>query len=253
MRMRELKATLLVSVAAAALVGCLRPSDGTRVPKSTLVIGIDVSGSFNAQYDDAITFAARYLYGHLNGYGDLRVPSAVFVGAIGGGKPGEAKSFQPVHAFRGKTPEEIEASIRELYPSEDSFTDFNVFFDRVATLVKRQNLILAPLNIVMFSDGVHDLRGNTSEDASPYEQIDLGPLEYLSRNVTVRLLYPSPTVAVDWERRVKRQRVRVWTVDAPVMLGWHDQVADEVPYEMQDDLWKWVTDNVNFRVRSRRL
>ncbi len=105
----------------------------------------------------------------------------------------------------------------------------------------------------MFSDGVHDLRGNTSEDTSPYEQIDLGPLEYLSRNVTVRLLYPSPTVAVDWERRVKRQRVRVWTVDAPVMLGWHDQVVDEVPDEMQDDLWKWVTDNVNFRVRSRRL
>jgi len=253
MRMRQLNATLIVSVAAATLVGCLQQSDGTRVPKSTLVIGIDVSGSFHTHYDDAITFAARYLHGHLNGYGDLRVPSSVFVGAIGGGRPGEAKSFQPVHAFRGKTPEEIETYLRELYPSEDSFTDFNVFFDRVATLVKRQNLILAPLNIVMFSDGVHDLRGNASEDTNSYQQIDLGPLEYLSRNVTVRLLYPSPTVAVDWERRVKRRRVRVWTVDALVMLGWHDQVVDDVPYEMQADLWKWVTDNVNFRVRSRRL
>ena len=253
MRMRQLRAMLIATVVAAAFVGCLRPSDGARVARSTLVIGIDVSGSFNTHYDDAIIFAARYLHGHLNGYGDLRVPTSVFVGAIGGGRPGEAKSFQPVHAFKGKTPEEIESYLRELFPSEDSFTDFNVFFDRVATLVKRQNLILAPLNIVMFSDGVHDLRGNTSADTSPYEQIDVGPLEYLSRNVTIRLLYPSPTVAVDWERRVKRQRVRVWTVDAPVMLGWHDQVVDEVPIEMQDDLWKWVTDNVNFRVRSRRL
>jgi len=253
MSLRQLKRALVGVVTAVAIVGCLRPSDGTRVPKSTLVIGIDVSGSFSTNYDDAISFAARYLHGHLNGYGDLRVPSSVFVGAIGGGRPGEAKSFQPVHAFQGKTPDEIETSLRELHPSEDSFTDFNVFFDRVATLVKRQNLILAPLNIVMFSDGVHDLRGIANGDSSLYEQIDLGPLEYLSRNVTVRLLYASPTVAVDWERRVKRQRVRVWTVDAPVMLGWHDQVLDEVPYEMQGDFWKWVTDNVNFRVRSRRL
>ena len=184
---------------------------------------------------------------------DLRVPSSVFVGAIGGGKPGEAKSFQPVHAFQGKSPEQIEAFLRQLYPAEDSYTDFNVFFDRVATLVKRQNLILAPLNIVMFSDGVHDLRGNTKPDESPYEQIDLGPLEYLSRNVTIRLLYPSPTVAVDWERRVTRRRVRVWTVDAPVMLGWHDQMVDGLPEAQQIDLWKWVSDNVNFRVRSRRL
>ncbi len=250
---RRLRASLVTAVAAIAVVGCLRPSDGSRVAKSTLVIGIDVSGSFRGHYDDAITFAARYLYGHLHGYGDLRVPSSVFVGSIGGGRPGEAKSFQPVHAFQGKSPDEIEAYLRELYPHEDSFTDFNVFFDRVSTLVKRQNLILAPLNIVMFSDGVHDLKGNTTGEESPYEQIDLGPLEYLSRNVTVRLLYAAPTVAVDWERRVKRQRVRVWTVDAPVMLGWRDQVSDGVSHEMQDDFWKWVEDNVNFRVRSRRL
>ena len=253
MKMRRGAVALIAAAAALPLVGCLRPADGNHVPRSTLVVGIDVSGSFYRHYDDAVTFAAHYIHGHLNGYGDLRVPSSVFVGAIGGGQPGEAKSFQPVHAFKGKSPEQIEAFLRQLYPAEDSFTDFNVFFDRVATLVKRQNLILAPLNIVMFSDGVHDLRGNTKPDESPYEQIDLGPLEYLSRNVTVRLLYPSPTVAVDWERRVTRQRVRVWTVDAPVMLGWHDQMVDGLPEAQQIDLWNWVSDNVNFRVRSRRL
>ncbi len=252
MRMRQGTA-VLIAAAALPLLGCMRPSDGNHVPRSTLVVGIDVSGSFYEHYDDAITFAAHYIHGHLNGYGDLRVPSSVFVGAIGGGQPGEAKSFQPVHAFQGKSPEQIEAFLRQLYPAEDSFTDFNVFFDRVATLVKRQNLILAPLNIVMFSDGVHDLRGDIKPDESPYEQIDLGPLEYLSRNVTIRLLYASPTVAVDWERRVTRRRVRVWTVDAPVMLGWHEQVVDGLPEAQQIDLWKWVSDNVNFRVRSRRL
>jgi len=253
MSMRHHSVTLIAAAGVVALLGCMQPADGTHVRRSTLVVGIDVSGSFNTHYDDAITFAARYIHGHLNGYGDLRVPSSVFVGAIGGGQPDEAKSFQPIHAFQGKSPEQIEAYLRQLHPAEDSFTDFNVFFDRVATLVKRQNLILAPLNIVMFSDGVHDLRGNTKADESPYEQIDLGPLEYLSRNVTVRLLYASPTVAVDWERRVKRKRVRVWTVDAPVMLGWHDQVDDAIPFAQQDHLWKWVADNVNFRVRSRRL
>jgi len=249
----RLRSVLGAVAIALAQAGCMRPADGARVPRSTLVVGIDVSGSFRDHYDDAITFAARYIYGHLNGYGGLRVPSSVFVGSIGGGQPGEAKSFQPVHAFRGKSPEEIEAFLRQLYPAEDSFTDFNVFFDRVATLVKRQGLILAPLNIVMFSDGVPDLRGAAKADESPYEQIDVGPLEYLSRNVTVRLLYATPTVAVDWERRVKRRRVRVWTVDAPVMIGWHDQVDAAMPFAQQSDLWQWVSDNVDFRVRSRRL
>lgn len=252
MRVQGIKASAIAIGTAVAVTACA-PADGSRVPKSTLVVGIDVSGSFREHYDDAVAFAGRYIHAHLNGYGELRVPTSVFVGAIGGGRPGEAKSFQPIHAFQGKSPEEIEAQLRELYPSEDSFTDFNVFFDRVATLVKRQNLILAPLNVVMFSDGVHDLQGNTTGDESPYEQIDVTPLEYLSRNVTVRLLYASPNVAVDWERRVERGRVRLWTVDAPVMAGWHDQIDADVPPELQESLWQWVEDNVDFRVRSRRL
>ncbi len=242
------------TIVAAGLLGCL-PEETTRTARSTLVIGVDVSGSFRGHYNDAIDFAAHYLYGHLNGLGDLKVPSAVFVGSVGGDQPGQAKSFQPIHAFQGKSVEQIAAQLRGLFPPEDSFTDFNVFFDRVATLVKRQGLILAPLDIVVLTDGVQDVTGTTTADARAdvYEKINVTPLEFLSRSVTVRLLYPSPTVAVNWERRVDRGRVRMWTVDAPVMAGWREQVEAQTPPEAQQDLWKWVVDNVDFRVRSRRL
>jgi hypothetical protein len=236
---------------AATLAACTPVEDASRRPRSTLVIGIDVSGSFETtgNYDDAIEFASHYLYGHLNGLGELSVPSAVFVGSVGGERPGETKSFQPVHAFQGKSPEEIAVVLRELFPSQDGFTDFNAFFDRVATLVKRQGLILAPLNIVVLSDGIPDLTARDTEDGSLYSAIDLGPLEYLSRSVTVRLLYATPTVSVSWERDVDRRRVRMWTVDHDVMGGWREQMESDVG----DDLWKWVKDNVDFRVRSRVL
>lgn len=245
----------VAAVLALSLSGaCSLPQERTGAPRSTLVIGIDVSGSFRAHYDDAIDFAAHYLFGHLNGLGQLRVPSAVFVGSVGGDRPGQAKSFQPVHAFQGKKVDEIAAQLRGLFPAEDSFTDFNAFFDRVATLVKRQGLILAPLDVVILSDGVPDVSGDVDPaGANVYAQIKLTPLEYLSRSVTVRLLYPSPTVAVNWERKIDRGRVRMWTVDAPVMVGWREQLEANADVEKQHDLWKWVGDNVDFRVRSRRL
>ncbi len=221
---------------AVGLLACMTPSERPGAPRSTLVIGVDVSGSFRREYDDAIDFTAHYLYGHLNGLGDLTMPSAVFVGSVGGERLGETKSFQPIHSFQGKSVDELSTYLRELFPAEDAFTDFNMFFDRVATHVKRRNLTLAPLNIVILSAA-----------------IDLNTLEYLSRSVTVRLLYPSPSVAQDWERRVPRRRVRMWTVDAPVMHGWREQIITGIPVEEQDGLWRWVKDNVDFRVRSRRL
>jgi len=246
------RASRIWVAAAACALACVPSPENPRVPKSTLVIGVDVSGSFRRHYDDAIEFTSHYLYGHLNGLGELRVPTAVFVGSVGGGTPGEAKSFQPVHMFEGKNVEEIEQTLRDLFPAEDSYTDFNSFFDRVATLVKRQGLVLSPINMVILSDGVPDATVGAG-GGDRFEQIDLSPLEYLSRNVTVRLLYADPTTSVDWERRVKRQRVRMWTVDAPVMLGWRDQLIPNDDLEIQDDLWRWMQDNIDFRVRSRRL
>ncbi|HMH86918.1 MAG TPA: hypothetical protein VK529_13290, partial [Gemmatimonadaceae bacterium] len=74
---------LIVSCASAALVlsavvACAPPADGARVARSTLVIGIDVSGSFRgkAHYESAIDFTANYLYAHLHGLGGLKQPTA---------------------------------------------------------------------------------------------------------------------------------------------------------------------------------
>jgi hypothetical protein len=249
------RSTLLL-VGALAVVASCAPAEGTRQARSTLVIGIDVSGSFRARghYDDAIDFAAHYLYGHLNGLGELRVPSAVFVGSVGGARVGEPKSFQPMHAFRGKSVDEIAAQLRAYFPPEDAYTDFNAFFGRVATLVKRQGLVLAPLDVVVFSDGIPDQTRRSSTDTTDaYAMIDVSPLEYLSRSVTVRLLYGSPTASVAWERQIERQRVRMWTVDDQVMAGWREQAGRGEGTQLQDDLWRWIGDNVDFRVRSRRL
>lgn len=243
------------AIIVAILGACTPVEDSPRRARSTLVLGIDVSGSFEAtgNYNDAIEFASHYLYGHLNGLGELAVPSAVFVGSVGGENPGETKSFQPIHAFQRKSPEEIATVLREQFPSRDGFTDFNAFFDRVATLVKRQGLILAPLNIVLLSDGIQDLTAS-SDTESRFATIDLGPLEYLSRSVTVRLLYATPTVSVAWEREIDRRRVRMWTVDHEVMGGWHEQLESDINGGgTEDNLWKWMQDNIDFRVRTRVL
>ncbi|GAC1454025.1 MAG: hypothetical protein PVSMB1_02880 [Gemmatimonadaceae bacterium] len=239
---------LAAAILAMLLFACAPNPQSERVAKSTLVVGIDVSGSFRSggRYDSAIDFAANYLYAHIHGLGGLRVPTALFVGTVGGDVPGETKSFQPIHTFQGMTVREIATFLRREYPSRDGLTDFNPFFSRVATLIQRQGLVLAPLNVVILSDGVPDAPGI----AGRYDRIDVSPLEYLSRSVTVRVLFPSPTIAVDWEHKVKRHRVRMWTVDNEVMATWRKQYAPDASPEGQGALWKWISDNVDFRVRT---
>ena len=286
-------------------VSCAPAPEAELVPRSTLFIGVDVSGSFqqDARYDDAMGFAAHYIHAHLGGLGDLERPRALFVGAIGGEKPGEPQSFHPIHDFEGKSVEQIEADLRTWFPSDDNFTDFTAFFQRAATLVKRQNLALAPVTLVLFTDGIPDVGPGAPalDDPARYAKIDMDALEYLARNVTVRVLYPDPVVAVQWERSVPRNRVRMWTVDATVMKGWREQLevaaaepagptapavespaagSDEAadgpgdetaavletaevveagflppPRESdeQPDLWRWIRDNVDFRVRRSVL
>ncbi len=254
-RMGRLGATAL-SVALLASVACV-PPESDRVPRQTLVIGVDVSGSFQntGQFDDAMHFTAHYIYGRLNGLGGLEQPAVLFVGSIGGEQVGQPKSFHPIHDFQGKSVEEIEADLREWFQPDDRFTDFNPFFDRVATLVKRQNLILKPVTVVVVSDGVPDVtaRAASRDDNARYRKINLEPLEMLSRNVTVRLLYANPGVIERWERDVPRRRVRMWTVDGEVMRGWRAQISPGLALEDQSDLWKWVSDIVDFRVRRRLL
>ncbi len=245
-----------MALAGALLAGsaCAPPRSQT-TPRNTLVVGIDVSGSFrDRHYDDAIDFAAYYLYGHIHGLGGLRMPTAVFVGSVGGEKPGEVKAFHPIQDFQDKGVEQLAEELRVWFPPEDALTDFNPFFDRVATLVKRQNLVLAPLNVVILSDGLPDVgRASPQDTLGPFARLDVSPLEYLSRNVTVRLLYASPTTGARWERGIQRRRVRLWTQDDQVMAGWRTQVAMGQPPEAQDKLWAWISDNVDFRVRARIL
>ncbi len=243
-----MKRALGVAALAVLVLGCTPPKNAPP-PRSTLVIGLDVSGSFRrgGHFDDAVEFASLYIYAHMKGFRDLRRPTDVFVGTMGGQRSGEAKTFHPIQDLSGKTPAQISASLRTWFPETDPITDYNAFFERTAVHVQRQNLTLAPLSIVMFSDGVPDIPGAKGDEL--YRRINLTPLEYLSRSVTVRLLYASPKVAQRWEKQVPRKRVRLWTQDADVMEGWRRHVVASAAPERQDSLWSWMKNVVDFRVR----
>ena len=243
---------LVAALLGMTMSGCGAPQEGgsKTISRSTLVIGIDVSGSFGKNYESSIDFTANYLYAHLHGLGGLKQPTAVFVGAIGGERPQETKSFQPIDTFEHMSVAEIAKYLRHEYPNRDGLTDFNPFFSRVATLVTRQNLVLAPLNVVLVTDGVPDTPSERNDSLGKYKKIDVSKLEYLSKNVTVRILYPRPTIAVRWERQVPRHRVRMWTVDDEVMATWKKHYHSGAAPEDQAELWQWINDNVDFRVRS---
>ena len=245
----------VVGLLALALAACKPPANAPP-PRNTLVVGLDISGSFrkSGYFDEAMRYAALYIYGHVNGLGGLKVTTDVFVGSLGGEKVGQPKSFHPIQDLSGKTPAQIEADLRAWFPEDDPITDFNAFFQRTAVHIKRQNLVLAPLNIVLFSDGVPDFPGAGRLPAPQlYAKIDVSPIEYLSRNVTIRLLYAQPTVAQNWEKLVPRNRVKIWTQDQNVMTGWHRHEVAGVAMEQQDSLWSWTQQIVDFRVRRGKI
>ena len=249
---RALTTRLAVAVLMSLAVGVSAAATEENKPlRSTLFVGIDTSGSFRAAYDDALTFVAHYLYGHMHELGGLAKPRDLFVTAIGGKDNREPKPFHPIHDFNTKDVPQIEASLRKWFPPTDTLTDFNVFFEQVARTVKDRNLVLAPITVMVVSDGVPDVRDARTKSGSPasYRQIDLSPLDYLSKNVTVRLVYASPKVGDNWRKLVKRDRVRLWAVENDVMKGWRAQIKPDTTLANQDRLWKWVKDNVDYRVR----
>jgi hypothetical protein len=252
-RVERLRAAALLALLGVA-VACGRPVDAPPAP-STLVVGIDVSGSFrnSGQFEDAIDYAALYIYGRMHGLGDLRPATAIFVGSLGGERAGEAKTFHPIQDLSGKSVAEIAMDLRTWFAESDPSTDFNAFFQRVAVHVKRNNLVLAPLSVVLFSDGVPDFPGQRLTDEELYRKVDMAPLDYLSRSVTVRLLYATPKVAQSWEELVPRQRVRLWTQDFEVMRGWRRHAVEGAAPEAQDGLWDWTEEIVDFRVRRTRV
>ncbi|MBD3272410.1 MAG: hypothetical protein GF384_07740 [Elusimicrobia bacterium] len=228
--------------------GCFSP--GKRLQRISLFIGIDVSGSFynSPYYDNAIRFTAYYIYAHVNGLGNLKTPRALFVGSIGGDTPEEPKAFHPIHDFQGKSPEQIEKDLKEWFPQSNLLTDFNVFFEKVASLTKRNNLVLAPLEIVLISDGIPDVDRTIHDEKERYRSVSFKPIEYLARRITVRLLYSSSKVSDYWRTLITRKRVKVFTQDDEVMAGWVDQYMSNKPASEQEKLLTWIKDNVDLRV-----
>lgn len=238
------------------LFGCGSLDTGTPKPRLSMFVGVDISGSFmNSKYfDDSINFLAHYLYSHLNGFGDLEVPNVLYVSSIGGARANEPKTFYPIQTFENKSIEEIEAKLREIFPKNvvNPFTDYNAFFEQVALTVKNKNLVLRPISVVMLSDGIPDVK---REGETDFDSIVVKPMETLARSVTLRLLYTSAVVGKDWQTKVKRARVKIWTQDAEVMVFWKDPkiLIPDKPFEEQKRFFDWVKDNVDFGVRSRRV
>lgn len=230
--------------------------EGEQEPRLSLFIGIDVSGSYvnSGHYDESISFLANYIYAHMNGMGELEIPNELFVSSIGGSEPGEPKSFYPIHVFENKSVEEIEDQLKEYFPKEaqNQFTDFNAFFEEIALTMRNKNLVLRPVSVVMLSDGVPDLQRNGDTD---FRSIELSPLERLSRNITIRLLYTDPVTGKAWQTEIPRRRVKIWTQSADVMTTWNDSTIfmPDTTLAKQDRWLKWTKDNVDFGVRARRV
>ena len=222
-----------------------------------LFIGVDISGSFmnDRDFDNSIHFLARYIYAHLNGFGGMEIPHSLFVGSIGGVNKGEAKTLFPIQTFQNRSIEQIEAQLVTIFPKkkQNPFTDFNAFFTQVADMVDAKKLILKPLTIVLITDGKPDLGGEGR--SAKFRNIQLKPLENLSRNITLRILYTDAVTGKCWRDEVPRKRVKIWTQDAIVMSEWNDPKLLEPnrPFYMQKKFFAWVRDNVDFQTRLRRV
>ena len=249
-------AASLAGVLSVHFAGCTQEPAQPHRPHTTLFIGVDASGSFknSGYYDNALSFLAHYIYGHLHALGGLDKPQTMFIASVGGKDLREPKSFHPIHDFENKDIPQIEAELRKWFPPADRVTDFNPFFAEVARITKERNLVLAPINVMIITDGVPDaaIHGTAAGSQSLYEKINLKPLEYLSRNVTLRLAYTSPKVGEHWRRHVPRERVRLWTVDGEVMKTWREKLEPNRDLAEQARFWKWLQDTVDYRVRSTK-
>lgn len=231
-------------------------SKSSEPPKGRLVmfVGVDISGSFlrSKNFKDSLEFLSNYIYAHLNGYGGLEVPHSLFVGSIGGSKSNEAKTFFPIQSFEHLSIKDIHKKLKKIFPKRKTnpFTDYNSFFKQVAEFVSSKSLTMRPISIVMLSDGIPD-----SPRKYDYRSLKLEPLEYLARNITLRVLYTSADVGKNWRTKIARQRVKIWTQDANVMRDWKAKqiFLPNKKFEKQDRFFKWIKDNVDFNVRLRRV
>jgi len=226
-------------------------------PRLVLFVGVDISGSFlrGKYFDDSLHFLAHYLYAHLQGVGGMEQPKELFVGSIGGSNIGEAKTLFPIQTFEYLTIPEIHSKLKEIFPKNkvNEFTDFNAFFHHISETVTNRKLILRPLAIVLISDGIPDVPEADRDQA--FKTIILKPLENLSRNIVIRLLYTDAQTGDQWTSWVPRRRVKILTQDAVVMKEWRDPsiMIPGKDFEDQDRFFDWVKNQVDFPVRLRRV
>ena len=254
--MKNIIIKLVLVLLAASLFFSCGLDEGSSKPRMSMFIGVDISGSFvkTKYFDDSIEFLAHYIYSHLNGLGGLEKPNVLFVSSIGGAKENEPKTFYPIQTFENKSIKEISNKLHEIFPKKvlNPFTDYNAFFKQVALTVKNKNLVLRPISVIMVSDGIPDVK---TEGKTDYKSIEVKPLESLARNTTIRLLYTSAVVGSNWQTKVKRKRVKIWTQDAEVMISWKDEkiLQPDLEFEQQERFFGWIKDNVDFGVRGRRI
>lgn len=252
--MKNFKLPVFLIALLFTLPGCSPPTEQT--PRLSMFIGIDVSGSFvnSGNYENAISYLAHYIYAHLNGLEGFEEPNVLYVSSIGGSTVGESKTFYPRETFENMSVEDIETRLMELYPKNrlDAITDFNSFFEHIARTIQNNNLVLRPVSVILLSDGIPDLQRDGETD---FRSIDLSPLEQLSRNVTIRVLYTDPVTGRAWQTEVPRRRVKIWTQDADVMTTWNDSTIyfENREIENQDRWINWTQNNVNYNVRARRV
>lgn len=245
--------TIAISFSVLLLMNC---STGEVKPRLSMFIGVDISGSFidSGYFDDSLDFLAHYIYSHLNGVGGLERPNTLFVSSIGGASADEPKTFYPIQTFQHKSVTEIRARLAEIFPKNEinRFTDYNAFFEQIELTVRNKNLLLRPITIVMVSDGRPDVK---QEGETNFASIVVKPLESLARNTTIRLLYTDAVTGKNWQTAIPRNRVKIWTQDADVMVSWRDPkiLQPEVEFDQQERFFSWVEDNVNFGVRARRI
>lgn len=254
--MRDFKFFRVITFALMSLwmTGCTQQGEPT--PRLSMFVGIDVSGSFvnSGHYENSISYLANYIYASINKLEDFEEPNVLYVSSIGGNEPGESKTFYPKEIFENKSVEDIETRLMEIYPKEalDDITDFNSFFEHIGRTIQNNNLVLRPVSVILLSDGIPDIKRDGETD---FKSIDLSPLEKLSRNVTVRLLYTDSITGRAWQTEVPRRRVKIWTQDANVMTSWSDSTIylKNKSIEEQDRWLNWTKNNVNYNVRARRV